>query len=66
MLIGLMNFLALVYYWSWFFWPLAFISSLIRAITRSVQGEDDWVKSMLIAAGCLMVILAGLTAPNFR
>ena len=65
MLIGLIERVAIFYYWTWFIWPFIFVYSFANAIAELVQDKEDSGKSMLIAAFSLLVILAGVTGTHF-
>jgi hypothetical protein len=64
-LIGLMNGIALLYYWTWFVWPFVFVFSLLHAI--SSLNEPNWsMGSSVTTAVSLMIILAGVIAPSLN
>lgn len=63
MLIGLMQDIAIFYYWTWFFWPFVFIFSLVYAVTSSVKDDAASMKPILVASISLLIILAGITGP---
>ena len=63
MLIGLMEGIAILYYWTWFIWPFIFIFSLVYAISSLVKDEEASMKPVLVASVSLLIILAGITAP---
>jgi len=65
MLIGLMQVIGMFYYWTWFVWPFVFIFSLVYAITSLVENDTASKKPVIVASVSLLIILAGITAPNF-
>ncbi len=66
MLIGLMQGIGILYYWTWFVWPFISIFSLVYAISSLVKDETASVKPILVASLSLLVIVAGITAPEFN
>lgn len=65
MLLGLLQGIAVFYYWTWFIWPFVFVYSLVHAITSLVKDDKASTRPTLVASISLFIILAGLTAPNF-
>lgn len=65
MLIGLMQGIGILYYWTWFVWPFIFIFSLVYAISSLVKDETASIKPILVTSISLLIILAGITAPAF-
>lgn len=63
MLIGLLQNIAIFYYWTWFIWPFVFIFSLVYAITSLVKDDAATMKPILIASVSLLIIVAGITGP---
>ncbi|RAZ79276.1 hypothetical protein [Planococcus halotolerans] len=63
MLIGLLQNIAIFYYWTWFIWPFVFIFSLVYAITSLVKDDAASMKPILIASVSLLIIVAGITGP---
>ncbi|BAQ08771.1 hypothetical protein MKY41_14400 [Sporosarcina sp. FSL W7-1349] len=66
MLIGLMQGLGILYYWTWMIWPFVFVFSLVHAITSLVKDERASMKPALAASVSLLMIVAGITAPGFN
>ena len=66
MLIGLLQGIGIFYYWTWFIWPFVFIISLVYAISSLVKDDTASVKPAIVASISLLIILAGITAPNFN
>ncbi|CAM5205628.1 hypothetical protein UACE39S_01638 [Ureibacillus acetophenoni] len=66
MLIELIHFIAIFYYWTWFIWPFAFVFSLVYSIASLVKDEKASIMPTFIASISLLIILAGLTAPNYN
>lgn len=66
MLIGLLQGIGIFYYWTWFIWSFVFVFSLVHAITSLVKDDKASMKPTLVASISLLIILAGLTAPNFN
>ncbi|MFC0558410.1 hypothetical protein [Halalkalibacter alkalisediminis] len=66
MLIGLMQGIGIFYYWTWFVWPFVFIFSLVYAISSLVKDDTASIKPAIVASISLLIILAGITAPNFN
>lgn len=66
MLIDLLKFVALFYYWTWFIWPFVFVFTLIYSISSLVKDEKTSMMPAFIASLSLLIILAGITAPNFN
>lgn len=60
MLFGVMEVLAIVYYWTWYIWPFAFAISFAALI----KTEENSPGLLLLAGFSLLIILAGLTYPN--
>lgn len=65
MLIGLMQGIAIFYYWTWFIWPFVFIFSLVYAISSLVKDDAASMKPIIVSSLSLLIILAGITAPAF-
>ena len=61
MLIGLMQFIGMFYFWTWFIWPFVFIASLLYAIYSIDKDEKALIKSAITASLSLLIILAGIT-----
>ncbi|QHJ70961.1 hypothetical protein [Planococcus halotolerans] len=66
MLIGLLQNIAIFYYWTWFIWPFVFIFSLVYAITSLVKDDAASMKPILIASVSLLIIVAGITGPALK
>ncbi|QOY34630.1 hypothetical protein AWH56_018140 [Anaerobacillus isosaccharinicus] len=66
MLIGLLQGIGIFYYWTWFVWPFVFILSLVYAISSLVKDDTASIKPAIVASISLLIILAGITAPNFN
>lgn len=65
MFIGLMQGIAIFYFWTWFMWPFVFIFSFTNAITTAIKEEKPSISSILSASISLLIILAGMIGPNF-
>lgn len=74
MLLFLVEWIALVFYWTWFFWPPMFILSLVNAIAHTVRcevakqlGQEPPEGSSGIgwAIVSFLVILCGMLWPAF-
>lgn len=61
MLIGLMLFLGIFYYWTWFIWPFVFVLTFVYAIASLVKDEKASMKPAIAASISLLIILAGIT-----
>ncbi|MFP3918855.1 hypothetical protein U5N28_13720 [Lysinibacillus telephonicus] len=61
MLIGLMQFLGIFYYWTWFIWPFVFVLTFVYAIASLVKDEKASMKPAIAASISLLIILAGIT-----
>lgn len=66
MLFGLMKGIGIFYYWTWFIWPFMFVISLLYAISSTVKDENVSLKSGIVAALSLLIILAGVVFPTFH
>ncbi len=66
MLIGLLQGISIFYYWTWFVWPFVFILSLVYAISSLAKDDTASIKPAIVASISLLIILAGITAPNFN
>ena len=66
MLFGLMKGIGIFYYWTWFIWPFVFVISLLYAISSTVKDENVSLKSGIVAALSLLIILAGVVFPTFH
>lgn len=66
MLIGLMQGIASFYYCTWFIWPFIFIFSFTFGLVDIIKDESSSGKNIWIAATSLLIILAGVVAPNFN
>lgn len=79
MLLQLMNGIAILFYWTWPVWPFVFVFSLAQGIAEAVKetlaaqsdqsapragSNGEAVKSLLIAGGCLLVMLCAVIAPS--
>ncbi|GAE25732.1 hypothetical protein JCM9140_1740 [Halalkalibacter wakoensis JCM 9140] len=62
MLIGLMQGIGGLYYWTWFIWPFVFVFSLVYSISSIVKDEEASIKPVLVASVSLLIILAGITS----
>lgn len=60
MLFGVMEVLALVYYWTWFIWPF----TLVISFAALIKTEENSPGLLILAGFSLLIILAGLTHPN--
>lgn len=58
--------IGIFYYWTWFIWPFVFIFSFVYAISSLVKDEKASMKPVVVASISLLIILAGITAPNFN
>lgn len=66
MLMGLMRVIGIFYYWTWFIWPFVFVFSLAHGISSIMKDNGRSDKTLLmVSAVSLLIILAGITAPNF-
>lgn len=66
MIISLMQGIGIFYYWTWFVWPIVFVFSLVYAISSLVKDDKASMKPAIVASISLLIILAGITAPNFN
>lgn len=64
MLIGLMEAIAIFYYWTWFIWPFVFIFSFAHGLVGIIKNENPSRKGLWIAATSFLIILAGIVWPN--
>ena len=62
MLIGLMEILGLIYYWTWFIWPFLFVFGLAHGIAELIK-EDKGSGNLGLAGFSLLMILASLQWP---
>lgn len=66
MLMGLMRGIGIFYYWTWFIWPFVFVFSFAHGISSIIKDNEKSDKILLmVSAVSLLIILAGITAPNF-
>jgi hypothetical protein len=65
-MIEVMRYIGIFYYWTWFIWPFAFVFSLVKGLALKVNKEESANQPILAAAISLLIILAGITAPNFK
>ena len=65
MLLQLMNGLGMFYYWTWFIWPFFLVFGLYSALSSLILEKKESGGMVLLAAVSLLVILAGITSPNF-
>jgi hypothetical protein len=65
-MIEVMRYIGIFYYWTWFIWPFVFVFSLVKGLALKVNKEESANKPILAAAISLLIILAGITAPNFK
>ena len=65
MLIGLMEFIGILYFWTWFIWPFVFVASLLYAIYFIERDEKELIISAITASISLLIILAGITSASF-
>ncbi|GAB7387171.1 hypothetical protein BSNK01_10070 [Bacillaceae bacterium] len=65
MFIGLMQGIAIFYYWTWFIWPFVFVFSLAYGIFSIIKDENASLKSLFVSAISLLIILAGIVSPLF-
>ena len=63
MFIGLMQGIAVFYYWTWFIWPFVFIFSLVYSITSLVKDDRASMKPVFLASLSFLIILAGISGP---
>jgi uncharacterized membrane protein len=61
-----MQVIGIFYYSTWFIWPFVFILSLVHAISSLVENDTASKKTAIVASVSLLIILAGITAPNFN
>jgi hypothetical protein len=66
MVIEVMRYIGIFYYWTWFIWPFVFVFSLAKGIARKVNKEESADQYILAAAISFLIILAGITTPNFK
>ncbi|MBR2490848.1 MAG: hypothetical protein IKB65_05125 [Ruminiclostridium sp.] len=60
MLLGLMEILGLVYYWTWFLWPF----TLVISFAALMKSEENSPGLLILAGASLLMILAGLSYPD--
>jgi uncharacterized membrane protein YhaH (DUF805 family) len=64
MLFGLMEGIAIFYYWTWFIWPFIFVISFVFGLAEIIKDEENSSgKNLFIASISLLIILAGVVAP---
>lgn len=61
MLIGVLNGLGTLFYWTWFIWPFVFVFSLAYGIASFVKNEKASIIPILIAGFSLLIIVCGVT-----
>ncbi|WP_217223958.1 hypothetical protein [Desertibacillus haloalkaliphilus] len=61
----MMQSIGIFYYWTWFIWPFVFVFSSIYAIITLGKDDTASIKPAIVASISLLIILAGITAPNF-
>lgn len=64
MLIGLMQGVGILYYWTWPIWPFIFVFSFAFGLAEIIRDEQASGKNILIACISLLVILAGMAYPH--
>ena len=57
MLLGLMDFLSLIYAYSWFAWPFVLIFSLCVAIEKIVKDKGFPLAQVIVASVALLFII---------
>lgn len=65
MLLGVLDAIAIFYYWTWFVWPFVFVFSLVYSIIGA-KDKDTGIGPVLVASVSLLIILAGITSPLMR
>lgn len=63
-MINLLTNLGILYLWTWPIWPFILVFSFTFGLTGIIKDEHDAGKNLIIAAFALLVILAGVIAPN--
>lgn len=64
MFIFLMKLFSVLYVWTWFIWPFAFVISLIYSIKALLEEKPSFIKPAIIASISLLIILAGVASPS--
>lgn len=59
MYITMLNTIGLIYFWTWFIWPFAFIYSLVNAFKNIISKESPTI-NIVISSISLLVIIAGI------
>lgn len=65
MLIGLLRGIGILYYWTWFIYPFAFVFSLAYGIANIITGKESPNGYLMIASISLLIILSAITGSNF-
>ena len=66
MLLQLMRGIGIFYYWTWFIWPIVFVYSFTYGVSLIIKDNEKSNKTLLmVSAISMLIILAGITAPNF-
>lgn len=61
MLFGLLNWIGILFLWTWFIWPFVFVFSLVYAIASLVKDEKASMVPAFFASVSLLIIVAGIT-----
>lgn len=65
MLLGVLNGLATLFYWTWFLWPFVFVFSLVYGIASFVKDEKASTMPIFIAGLSLLIMLSAIVAPGY-
>mgnify|MGYP001633747142 CR=1 FL=1 len=59
MFITTLNTIGLIFFWTWFIWPFAFIYSLVNAFKNIINKERPTL-NIVISSISILVIIAGI------
>lgn len=66
MLIGLREGIGTLYYWTWPIWPFIFVYSFTNGLVTATKNEKVSVNYFWASAISLLIILTGITSPDFH
>ena len=63
MLLGIMDGMGVVYYWTWFLWPFLFVFALAHGIAEVIKDEKKGNGNLGLAGFSLLMMLSSLQWP---
>ena len=56
----MIKYIAYIFYWTWFIWPIAFVYGFAYGIKETIETKNIDSKGFVVATISLLMILAGV------